>query len=71
MYFISEQLNFGLIHNLYLFYFPGDPNYCPVFPWISDFSSRAGNLRDLTKTKFRLTKGLGSFANFPACMIKL
>ena len=35
----------------------GDPNYCPVFPWVTDFTSRMGKLRDLTKTKFRLTKG--------------
>lgn len=35
----------------------GDPNYHPVFPWITDFQQQNGSYRDLTKSKFRLNKG--------------
>lgn len=35
----------------------GNPNFQPVFPWISDFSSPMGGWRDFTKSKFRLNKG--------------
>lgn len=35
----------------------GDPAAHPVVPWVSDLSTRGGRLRDLTRSKFRLTKG--------------
>ena len=34
----------------------GQPNHHPVLPWVTDFSS-SKSIRDLTKSKFRLTKG--------------
>ena len=37
----------------------GDPNFHPIFPWITDFtgSDVSQNWREFTKTKFRLNKG--------------
>ncbi|PKY21292.1 hypothetical protein RhiirB3_409317 [Rhizophagus irregularis] len=37
----------------------GDPNFHPIFPWITDFTGLdiSQNWRDFTKTKFRLNKG--------------
>ncbi|CAI2162146.1 12710_t:CDS:10 [Funneliformis geosporum] len=37
----------------------GDPNFHPIFPWITDFtgSDVSKYWRDFTKTKFRLNKG--------------
>lgn len=36
----------------------GHPNHHPVLPWIMDFSQPLGGWRDLTKSKFRLNKGM-------------
>ncbi len=35
----------------------GDPDLHPLLPWVTDFSAPSGLRRDLTRTKFRLTKG--------------
>lgn len=35
----------------------GDPNYHPVFPWVTDFTDPNGGYRDMRKSKFRLNKG--------------
>lgn len=34
-----------------------DPLYHPVFPWVVDFSCADGGFRDLSRSKYRLTKG--------------
>ncbi|CAG0892872.1 unnamed protein product [Darwinula stevensoni] len=35
----------------------GDPKYHPVLPWVIDFSQPNGKWRDLSRSKFRLSKG--------------
>lgn len=35
----------------------GDPTASAILPWVTDFSVEDGGFRDLTRTKFRLTKG--------------
>ncbi|KAF9969340.1 WD repeat-containing protein 81, partial [Actinomortierella ambigua] len=37
----------------------GDPNFHPIFPWITDFTGDrvSDGWRDLTKTKYRINKG--------------
>ena len=35
----------------------GDPNNHPMFPWVMDFTHRSSGFRDLTKSKYRITKG--------------
>ena len=35
----------------------GDPNFHPVVPWVTDFSHENGNIRDMSRSKFRLNKG--------------
>ena len=35
----------------------GDPNNHPIFPWVTDFTHKNGNLRNLSCSKHRLTKG--------------
>lgn len=35
----------------------GNPDHHPVMPWIMDFSVSHGGWRDLTRSKYRLTKG--------------
>ena len=36
---------------------PGDPNNHPIFPWVMEFTHKDGGFRDLTKSKYRLSKG--------------
>ena len=63
---MTEQWVNGEISNFdYLMYINkccgrvhGDPNHHPVLPWIMDFSQPLGGWRDLTKSKFRLNKGM-------------
>ena len=35
----------------------GDPNHHPILPWVSTLETETASWRDLTKTKYRLTKG--------------
>lgn len=49
-----------------------DPEHYPVIPWVTDFSSPEGNMRDLRLSKFRLCKGdkqLDITFNFSASML--
>ena len=36
---------------------PGDPNNHPIFPWVMEFTHKDGGYRDLSKSKYRLSKG--------------
>lgn len=59
MWVRDEITNFDYI--MALNYFAGrrhgDPNYHPLFPWVTDFTTKDGGFRNLTKSKFRLNKG--------------
>ena len=35
-----------------------NPNNHPILPWIIDFQSENGGWRDLSRSKYRLTKGV-------------
>ena len=35
----------------------GDPNHHPVFPWVTDFTTPDGGMRNLRKSKYRINKG--------------
>ena len=55
----GELTNFDyiMILNYYAGRRCGDPNNHPIFPWIIDFSTKNGNVRDFTYSKHRLAKG--------------
>ncbi|KAK3878610.1 hypothetical protein Pcinc_016771 [Petrolisthes cinctipes] len=57
---VGHQLT-TLDYLLCLNYFAGrrfnSPHHHPIVPWVMNFSSRESGWRDLSKTKFRLTKG--------------
>ena len=51
----------------------GDPNNHPFLPWVSDFRTPDKSWRDLTKSKYRLSKGdaqLDFTYSSPACCYK-
>ena len=76
---MTEQWVNGEISNFdYLMYINkccgrvhGDPNHHPVLPWIMDFSQPLGGWRDLTKSKFRLNKGMLFLLDETVCGIIL
>ena len=55
----GELSNFDYIMllNYYVGRRLGDPNNHPIFPWVTDFEFKNGNIRDLSCSKHRLAKG--------------
>ena len=55
----GELSNFDylLLLNYHAGRIPGDPNNHPIFPWVMEFTHKDGGYRDLSKSKYRLSKG--------------